>query len=54
MNITRATGALILAAAGVLLGLGLALSLAFVPPFGEVLLLVGVWLARTGWGVLAA
>jgi hypothetical protein len=48
---TRAAGCLILAAAGVLLGLGLALSLHFVPPFGEVLLLVGVWLARTGWGV---
>ena len=50
----RVTGAVILAAAGVLLGLGLALSLAFIPPFGEVLLLVGLWLARTGWGVLSS
>lgn len=49
---TYLAGLLILTAAGVLLGLGLAMSLAFIPPFGEVLLLVGVWLARTGWGVV--
>lgn len=49
---TLITDALILAAAALVLGLGLALSLHAVPPFGEVLVLVGVWLGRTGWGVL--
>ena len=51
---TYLTGAAVLLIAACVLGLGLALSIYCIPPFGEVLLLVGVWLARTGWGVLHA
>lgn len=42
---------MVASAAAVLLGLGLALSLNCVPPFGEVVFLVGLWLARTARGM---